>query len=241
MTALASPPSGSRNARRRHPAGPPLRTSAPDADATSTTCQALREAHELEMWGNLDRCPTPAEALEFWRGNEYEERQLFRRQAGPGTGGHCARSRCRCARTPHTAGIDVLVAPGVPAARAGAGACWSTPRPWRQRAAGRPWTPTARSRWSRWSGRHGCCRPNPGPAGCRGTSAVTAFAPAAGLRAGAGGAVQPPGPAACRRTAWTRWRREASVHGARLRTWLAGLSTCPEELRGRSTPCSRPG
>jgi len=53
-------------------------------------CQALREAHELEKWGDLDRCPTAMESLEYWRGNEYEERLLFIARLGQQAVGTCS-------------------------------------------------------------------------------------------------------------------------------------------------------
>ncbi|MFJ5954702.1 GNAT family N-acetyltransferase [Paenarthrobacter sp. NPDC092416] len=37
----------------------------------------LRHAYELEVWGNLDRAATLPEAVLFWQGNDYEERQVF--------------------------------------------------------------------------------------------------------------------------------------------------------------------
>ena len=74
-------------------------------------CHNLRVAHELSVWGNLDRCPTLPEALEYWRGNEYEERQLYRARLGPETVGTCSVTLPLRENT-HTAGIDVLVTPG---------------------------------------------------------------------------------------------------------------------------------
>lgn len=53
-------------------------------------CHALREAHDLEKWGDLDRCPTPMESLEYWRGNDYEERLLFIARLGQQTVGTCS-------------------------------------------------------------------------------------------------------------------------------------------------------
>jgi hypothetical protein len=53
-------------------------------------CHALREAHELEKWGDLDRCPTLMESLEYWRGNEYEQRLLFMARLGQQTVGMCS-------------------------------------------------------------------------------------------------------------------------------------------------------
>jgi GNAT superfamily N-acetyltransferase len=48
-------------------------TASPDFKAF----HALRIAHELVLWGNLDHSATLAESLMFWQGNEYEERQVF--------------------------------------------------------------------------------------------------------------------------------------------------------------------
>jgi GNAT superfamily N-acetyltransferase len=53
-------------------------------------CHALRENHELEKWGDLDRCPTALESLEYWRGNEYEERRRFIARLGQRTVGTCS-------------------------------------------------------------------------------------------------------------------------------------------------------
>jgi GNAT superfamily N-acetyltransferase len=53
-------------------------------------CHALREKHELEKWGDLDRCPTAMESLEYWRGNEYEERRLFIARLGQQAVGTCS-------------------------------------------------------------------------------------------------------------------------------------------------------
>ena len=82
----------------------------PDGAADFHACQALREAHELEKWGDLDRCPTVAEAMEFWRGNEYEERHLYIARLGTELVGMCSVTLPLRENTT-TAGIDVLVAP----------------------------------------------------------------------------------------------------------------------------------
>lgn len=74
------------------------------------TCHALREQQELALWGNLDRCPTLAEAAEFWRGNAYEERFLFLARLGHETAGLCSVTLPLRDNT-STAGVDVLVAP----------------------------------------------------------------------------------------------------------------------------------
>ncbi|MDQ0690092.1 GNAT family N-acetyltransferase [Arthrobacter sp. W4I7] len=73
-------------------------------------CHALRVAHELAVWGNLDRCPTLPEALEYWRGNEYEERHLYLARLGSETVGMCSVT-LPLRENFHTAGIDVLIAP----------------------------------------------------------------------------------------------------------------------------------
>ncbi|MBT2249667.1 GNAT family N-acetyltransferase [Arthrobacter sp. BHU FT2] len=75
-----------------------------------SACQALREAHELELWGNLDRCPTPAEALEYWRGTGYEERHLYLAGAAGEPAGLCSVTLPLRENTA-TAGIDILVDP----------------------------------------------------------------------------------------------------------------------------------
>ena len=82
----------------------------PDGAADFRACQALREAHEQEKWGNLDRCLTPAEAMEFWRGNEYEERHLYAARLGGELVGLCSVTLPLRENTA-SAGIDVLVAP----------------------------------------------------------------------------------------------------------------------------------
>lgn len=53
-------------------------------------CHALREKHELDKWGDLDRCPTAMESLEYWRGNKYEDRRLFIARLGQQTVGTCS-------------------------------------------------------------------------------------------------------------------------------------------------------
>lgn len=70
----------------------------------------MREQQELALWGNLDRCPTLAEAAEFWRGNAYEERFLFLARLGHKTAGLCSVTLPLRDNT-STAGVDVLVAP----------------------------------------------------------------------------------------------------------------------------------
>ncbi len=75
-----------------------------------SACHALRESHELSLWGNLDRCPTLAESLEFWRGNQYEERHLFLARRDGSPAGLCSVTLPLRENT-DTAGIDVLVQP----------------------------------------------------------------------------------------------------------------------------------
>ncbi|HEU4668969.1 MAG TPA: GNAT family N-acetyltransferase [Arthrobacter sp.] len=85
----------------------------PDAGDVTTdfqVCHAMRVAHELELWGNLDRCHTLAEAVEFWRGNGYEERHLYLARLGGEPVGLCSVTLPLRENT-YTAGIDVLVSP----------------------------------------------------------------------------------------------------------------------------------
>jgi GNAT superfamily N-acetyltransferase len=49
----------------------------PDMLQDLRDCQALRDAHHWSLWGNLDRCSTFREDLEYWRGNGYEDRRLY--------------------------------------------------------------------------------------------------------------------------------------------------------------------
>ncbi|WP_458108961.1 GNAT family N-acetyltransferase [Arthrobacter sp. R3-55] len=70
---------------------------------------ALNVAHHLELWGSRDRCPELVEAAVFWRGNEYEERQVFLAYlngvvVGSGT------LTLPLSENTTTAGVDVLVA-----------------------------------------------------------------------------------------------------------------------------------
>ncbi|BCW19977.1 hypothetical protein NtRootA9_26850 [Arthrobacter sp. NtRootA9] len=88
--------------------GKPPAAVGPSTDLSA--CQALREAHELEQWGNLDRCPTLAEALEYWRGTGYEERHLYLARAAGEPAGLCSVTLPLRENTA-TAGIDILVGP----------------------------------------------------------------------------------------------------------------------------------
>ncbi|XAS66467.1 GNAT family N-acetyltransferase [Micrococcaceae bacterium Sec5.7] len=72
-------------------------------------CCSLQDAHQMELWGNLDRCATVQERLQFWRGNGYEERQLFIARVGGEPVGRCSVTLPLQENTA-TAGIDVLVA-----------------------------------------------------------------------------------------------------------------------------------
>ncbi|MEV7663191.1 GNAT family N-acetyltransferase [Paenarthrobacter sp. NPDC089316] len=83
----------------------------PDAAAEASDFQAFHQlnvAHALELWGNLDRCATMAEAVLFWQGNEYEERQVFlARLDGKVVG--CGTLTLPLSENTTTAGVDVLV------------------------------------------------------------------------------------------------------------------------------------
>ena len=73
-------------------------------------CQEMRQAHELETWGNLDRGYTLAEELEHWRGTPYEARHLFVGRIGGETVGMCSVT-LPLRENLWTAGIGVLVVP----------------------------------------------------------------------------------------------------------------------------------
>ncbi|MGN7199336.1 GNAT family N-acetyltransferase [Arthrobacter sp. SAFR-044] len=73
-------------------------------------CEAMRRAHELDTWGDLDRGYTFAEEVEHWRGTEYEARHLFVGRLGPETVGMCSVTLPLRENT-STAGIGVLVVP----------------------------------------------------------------------------------------------------------------------------------
>jgi GNAT superfamily N-acetyltransferase len=90
--------------------GTALREQSPDSATDFQECHALLEAHELEKWGDLDRCPTFLEDMEFWRGSEYEERQLFIAKRGRETVGICSVT-LPLRENISTAGIHVLVSP----------------------------------------------------------------------------------------------------------------------------------
>jgi GNAT superfamily N-acetyltransferase len=90
--------------------GNPLSDQVRDSAADFRECHALLESTELEKWGNLDRCPTLAEALEYWRGSEYTERQLFMARQGTDLVGTCSVTLPLRENTT-TAGVNVLVAP----------------------------------------------------------------------------------------------------------------------------------
>ncbi|WP_240721467.1 GNAT family N-acetyltransferase [Pseudarthrobacter sp. NamE5] len=83
-------------------------SAAPTADFR--LCHKMRVAHELALWGTMDRCRTLQEAAEYWRGNDYEERQLYLARLGREPVGMCSVTLPLHENT-HTAGIDVLVAP----------------------------------------------------------------------------------------------------------------------------------
>ena len=73
-------------------------------------CGAMRKAHELETWGNLDRGYTLTEELVHWRGTPYEARQLFIGRIGVRTVGMCS-LLLPLRENLWTAGINVLVVP----------------------------------------------------------------------------------------------------------------------------------
>lgn len=89
---------------------PGSKTGAGQVTTQFKECHTLREEHELAVWGNLDRCDTLQEAVEYWRGNEYEERHLYLAKVGPVTVGTCSVTFPLRENT-HTAGIQVLIAP----------------------------------------------------------------------------------------------------------------------------------
>lgn len=74
-------------------------------------CHSLREKHELEKWGDLDRCPTAMESLEYWRGSDYEECRLYIARLGEETVGTCSVTLPLRENT-STAGIMVDVSAG---------------------------------------------------------------------------------------------------------------------------------
>ncbi|MFE4198342.1 GNAT family N-acetyltransferase [Paenarthrobacter sp. NPDC056912] len=84
----------------------------PDAgeDSGFRTFHELLVAHEFALWGNLDRCATFAEAVLFWQGNEYEERQVFlaRLDGAPVGSGSLT---LPLSENTTTAGVDVVVDP----------------------------------------------------------------------------------------------------------------------------------
>lgn len=83
----------------------------PDTAADLRDCHALRDEHHLAVWGNLDRCETFQEGLEFWRGSAYEERLLFLARLDGVPVGSCSVVLPLKENTA-TAWIEVLVAPG---------------------------------------------------------------------------------------------------------------------------------
>lgn len=70
----------------------------------------LDVAHHLELWGNLDRCATLAEAVLFWQGNEYEERRVFLARLNGDVVGSGTLTLPLSENTT-TAGMDILVDP----------------------------------------------------------------------------------------------------------------------------------
>ena len=68
----------------------------------------LEVAHHMDLWGNLDRCSTLAEAVLFWQGNEYEERHVFLARLDGAVVGSGTLTLPLSENTT-TAGVDVLV------------------------------------------------------------------------------------------------------------------------------------
>lgn len=83
----------------------------PDTAADLRDCHAPRDEHHLAVWGNLDRCETFREGLEFWRGSAYEERLLFLARLDGAPVGSCSVVLPLKENTA-TAWIEVLVAAG---------------------------------------------------------------------------------------------------------------------------------
>jgi GNAT superfamily N-acetyltransferase len=53
-------------------------------------CRAIRDAHHLDLWGNLGRGSTLREDQEYWRGSEYEERLQFLARLDGAQAGTCS-------------------------------------------------------------------------------------------------------------------------------------------------------
>lgn len=68
----------------------------------------LHIAHDIAVWGNLDRSATLAEAVLFWQGNEYEERQVYLARLDGVVVGSGSLTLPLSENTT-TAGVDVLV------------------------------------------------------------------------------------------------------------------------------------
>ncbi|MEV4951604.1 GNAT family N-acetyltransferase [Paenarthrobacter nitroguajacolicus] len=68
----------------------------------------LDVARHMDLWGNLDRCSTLAEAVLFWQGNEYEERHVFLARLD-GTVVGSGTLTLPLSENTTTAGVDVLV------------------------------------------------------------------------------------------------------------------------------------
>ncbi|MFJ6535387.1 GNAT family N-acetyltransferase [Paenarthrobacter sp. NPDC091711] len=85
----------------------PDATEAPDFRAFHD----LDVAHHLDLWGDLDRCSTLAEAVLFWQGNAYEERHVFLARLDAVVVGRGTLTLPLSENTT-TAGVDVLVDAG---------------------------------------------------------------------------------------------------------------------------------
>jgi GNAT superfamily N-acetyltransferase len=96
ITAVAVPQAGDRGADTE---------GEPDLRA----CRALRDAHHLALWGNLDRASTLREDQEYWRGNGYEDRLQYLARLNAVPVGTCSVALPLKENTA-TAWIEVLVA-----------------------------------------------------------------------------------------------------------------------------------
>ena len=172
----------------------------PDGATDFHDCHALREAHELEKWGNLDRCPTLLEDMEYLARQRVRGAAALHRTAGRETVGivlgdaaPARKHRHRRDRRPGGARL--------PAAGLGTPAAGTRGSRGRRAGAGRPWTATV------------SCRPElvdradrllPAKSGAGGLPRMTPPSPS------------PPPPA----MSWSRWSGPAaSPCRSRRSTW----------------------
>lgn len=86
----------------------------PESPATAADlydCCRLEEAHHLALWGNVDRCAPFGEALNYWKGDSYQERLLFLARLDGVPVGSCS-VELPIKDNVDTAWIDVLVSAG---------------------------------------------------------------------------------------------------------------------------------